>query len=67
MREKEVGKTSMASREKRASIKVRDAEDVRTLRRDITIGWADIFFFFEETVKVLQYFGKQGEGGKRSW
>lgn len=52
----------MASREKRASFKAGDeGGDVVTLRRDITIGWADIFFFFEETVKALQYFCKQGE------
>ena len=39
--------------------------DVGTLRRDITTGWADTFFFFEETVKVLQYFCKQGERGRQ--
>ena len=56
----------MASREKRASFKVGDeGGDIGTLRRDITIGWEDIFFLFEEIVKVLQYFCEQGERGKQ--
>ena len=57
----------MASREKRASFKVGDKGDVRTLRRDITIGWADIFFFFEETVKYSNIFvnRKREESGRK--
>lgn len=42
---KEIGKTGMASREKRASFKIGDeGGNVGKFRRAITTGWADTFF-----------------------